>query len=108
MLMLHVTQWILLCNPSVCNKLHVTVAVEPGVQSFHVGQRNAGDFHVGSTAGQHRVWHCCGQVGTVFSVLIPQEVKSRFARNKQTFIKFVVYTRVCGELCSKQLLHFSF
>ena len=76
--------------------LHVTVAVEPGVQSFHVGKRNAGDFHVRSAAGQHRVWHCCGQVSAVFSLLTPQEVRSqRFAPNKQTFIKIVVYTRVC-------------
>jgi len=89
--------------------LHVTVAVEPGVQSFHVGKRNASDIHVRSIAGQHRVWHCCGPVGTVFSFLIAQEVRSqRFGRNKQTFIKIVAYTRVCGELCSEQLLHFSF
>ena len=75
--------------------LRVTVAVEPGVQSFHVGKRSAGDFHVRSTAGQHRVWHCCGQVGAVFSALIPQKVRSlRFARNKQALIKIIMYTKM--------------
>jgi hypothetical protein len=83
------------CSRSVYIDAVMTVAVEPGVQSFHVGKRSAGDFHVRSTAGQHRVWHCCGQVGSVFSLLIPQEVRSqRFARNKKTFIKIVAYMKM--------------
>jgi len=88
------------CSRSVYVNVVMTVTVEPGVRSFHVGKRSSSDFHVRSTAGQHRVWHCCGQVGIVFSLFIAQEVRSqRFARNKQAFIKIVVHAKMFCNVC---------